>query len=1077
MSISPALGSSNLLAPYQGRWSVNALIDDLIQQAHDQTCVSYIKSTEPFQWQHVTGALLDRCIRATTAYYADRIGVRRKHQPCRQIGVFSDSGFDLLVTEMALIRLGYGAVLISPNNSVPAIVHLLKSTNSTTLVHGSGKAEEAKHAYELLQAELKAKHQDAVLVEMFQVEQAIALDQLPVPFNGRDPHQSEVPYEQQAQEPSFTLHSSGSTGFPKPYTYSHETYLVIVADYMPYDALCTALLYHGFASTVAWRQIIHHRRLYIYSATVRPDLVCKAVRQSTAEIIYAVPFTFKMLSEDEESLEVLRNVKMCCYSGAPCPIEVGDMLVANGVNLVAFLGATETGQIMDSIRDFKTDKGWNVMRPSERCAPYLKFENVGTTEEGPYEMVCIKGWKALSKVNRPDGSYASGDHYRIVRDDNGRVRGYVYLGRGDDTLVHLNGEKTNPVPMEQSVRSSPLLRDCLVFGAGRPCTGALIIPYEQVWQAHANRSEDERQRLLKKQIEPLLREVNAQCPSHSRLVPEMVRFLSPEKRFPVADKGSVKRAPANSMFADEINQLYTEFDLGTSIPDEAKVSVASKEQLHALLKSILERLLGLKLDDKGDVDLTSLGVDSVMDSQIRSHIHRSVRMPAPLPSTMVFQHPTLHRLTEAVYQHVKAGATKVVVDGELKQQQERKTYELLEEMRSKLKARDPALAERGHTGEKEVVVLTGATGSLGAHIVDQLRRKQTVAKVICLNRAANHQEAARRTQESLEARGLAPLQDSHNTEVVSLAVELDKEHLGLPQQVYADIASKVTCVIHNGWPVNFNMSVDSFRSVLEGSVQLMNLAGQSTGSRSPRFLFSSSVSVALAYSGAVVPEEIFDNLDNTAFMGYAQSKWIVESLCRDAEAQIGGGFQSVVMRIGQMVGDRSKGIWNETEAQPLMLKSAQTISCIPENGDDLYWLPVDVAGLIAAQLTTAPLGKNCELVHVVSDEAMPWRTALETLAQPQNLGKTFEAVPYAQWLDRLGRSDQNPTRNPTIKLLGHFRAMQEAPQKMGKFETKRLRELFASSPQQKEVVEGLAAYRPEYLTATVAAWKRSGFLK
>ena len=96
------------------------------------------------------------------------------------------------------------------------------------------------------------------------------------------------------------------------------------------------------------------------------------------------------------------------------------------------------------------------MRPSERCAPYLKFENVGTTEEGPYEMVCIKGWKALSKVNRPDGSYASGDHYRIVRDDNGRVRGYVYLGRGDDTLVHLNGEKTNPVPMEQSVRSSPL---------------------------------------------------------------------------------------------------------------------------------------------------------------------------------------------------------------------------------------------------------------------------------------------------------------------------------------------------------------------------------------------------------------------------------------------------------------------------------------------------------------------------------------------------------------------------------------------------------------------------------------------
>lgn len=717
------------------------------------------------------------------------------------------------------------------------------------------------------------------------------------------------------------------------------------------------------------------------------------------------------------------------------------------------------------------------MRPSERCAPYLKFENVGTTDEGPYEMVCIAGWKGLSKVNRPDGSYASGDHYRIVRNDDGSVRGYVYLGRGDDTLVHLNGEKTNPVPMEQSLKSSPLLRDCLVFGAGRPNTGALIIPYEHVWEELAGLGEEERQKELKKRVEPLLREVNAQCPSHSRLVPEMIRFLPPDTRFPVADKGSVKRTPANSMFAEEINQLYTEFDLGTSTSDDDKVLIESKEQLQELLKEILERFLGLKLDDKADIDLTSLGVDSVMDSQIRSQIHRSIRMPAPLQSTVVFQHPTLLRLTEAVYQHIKAGDGKGAVNSELEQQQEQKTYELLEEMRSKLKSRNPALLERVDDGrDGQVVVLTGATGSLGAHIVDQLRRKPTVSQIICLNRASNHQEASKRTQASLEARGLPPLLANDSTEVISLAAELDKPHLGLSPQQYDDIANKVTCVIHNGWPVNFNLSVDSFHNVLVGSVQLMNLAGQSTGCRTPRFLFSSSVSVALAYPGAVIPEVIFDDLDNTAKMGYAQSKWIVEQLCREAETKIGGGFQSVVMRIGQMVGDRKKGIWNETEAQPLLLKSAQTIGCLPNNADDLYWLPVDVAGLIAAQLTTAPLKKNCELVHVVSDEAMSWKIALQTLAQPQNLGNTFETVPYGQWLEKLEKSDQNPTRNPTIKLIGHFRAMKEAP-KMGKFETRRLRELFKESALQKEVEEGLAAYKPEYLSATVDAWRKSGFLK
>ncbi|TKY87237.1 hypothetical protein EX895_003914 [Sporisorium graminicola] len=1073
----PITDSAILLAPFDKRPSLNALIDDLLWHACDQVCVSYIKSEEPFQWQHVTGADLDRCIRAATAYYAERIGVRAKDKPCRQVGVLSESGFDLLVTQMALVRLGYGVVLISPNNSVPAVVHLLKATSSVALLFSSEKVDEANQTRELLLQEQDGKLD---IVELCLIEKAIRLDQLPPPLNERDPFQSEVPYSQQAQEPAFTLHSSGSTGLPKPYTYSHETYLVIVADYMPYDALCTAPIYHGFACAVAWRQLIHRRRLYLYSGTIRHDLVSKAVRNSTTEIIYAVPFTFKMLSEEKDSLDALRRVKMCCYSGAPCPIEVGDMLVANDVNLIAFLGATETGQIMDSIRDFDTDKGWNVMRPSQRVAPYLKFENVGTTDDGPYEMVCIQGWKGLSKVNRPDGSYASGDHYRIVRNTDRSIRGYVYIGRGDDTLVHLNGEKTNPVPMEQSIKSSPLLRDCLVFGDGQPCTGALIIPYEQAWEVHSSLSDVERQATLKTLIQPLIGEVNAQCPSHSRLVPEMILFLDPSVRFPVADKGSVKRTPANSLFAREITQLYNDFDLGTSTPEKDKVSIKSRSQLQTLLQSILERFIALTLDGKQDADLTSLGVDSVMDSQIRSHIHRSVRMQNPLPNTIVFQHPSLRKLTEAVYLHIQ-GESEDAEDGVKKDKQKLQTYQLLRDLRSGLQPRVSTLGHSASQAEEEIIVLTGVTGSLGAHILDQLLRKPNVAKVICLNRATDHREAAKRTEESLKARGLAPLKDRPRSAlVVSMAADISKEHLGLSPQEYTDIARGVTCVIHNGWPVNFVMSVDSFRSVLRGTVRLMNLAGQSTGCRSPRFIFSSSISVAVNSPDADIPEAFLDHLDYTHELGYAHSKWIVENLCRDATTLIAGGFQAVVMRIGQMVGDRSAGIWNETEAPPLMFKGAQILGCLPEEQGDLYWLPVDVAGLIAAELTTATLPRSCELVHVVAERAMPWRMALKTLAEPQNLGKAFEVVSFAQWVQRLEQSDQNPTRNPTIKLVEHYRTTQRemtlGDKRKRKFDTTRLKAVLATSAEKEQILSGLDAYRPEYLTTTVAAWRRSGFL-
>lgn len=719
------------------------------------------------------------------------------------------------------------------------------------------------------------------------------------------------------------------------------------------------------------------------------------------------------------------------------------------------------------------------MRPMARVAPHMKFENVGTTKDGPFEMVVTSGWKALSKVNRDDGSYASGDHYRLVRNKDGSVNGYVYLARGDDTLVHFNGEKTNPVPMEQTIRSSPLVRDCLVFGAGQASTGTLIIPYAQAWEAHAQSSEQDRQMALKEQIKPLLQEVNSQCPSHSRLVAEMVRFLPPDSSFPLADKGSIKRGQANQMYSQEITQLYTEFDLGTSTPDKDKISIESKSHLSSLLQGILERFLDLKLDGSmEDKDLTNLGVDSVMDSQIRSQIHRSVRMPGPLPGTIVFQNPTLRRLTDAVFQHIRQ--ENVTIEDQ-KKQHESRTYQILEELRSKLKARDATLANYSMRGEQEFVVLTGVTGSLGAHILDQLRRKETVAKVVCLNRASDHQDAANRTDKSLTSRGLASVEQGTGAQVVSLAANLSEERLGLTVQEYDDLARNVTCVISNGWPVNFVMSVDSFRDVLEGNVRLMNLAGRSTGCRSPRFLYASSIAVTIASPEAVITEQIHDTLENTLDQGYAQSKWIAEALCRDAEKQIGGGFQSIVLRIGQMVGDRSEGVWNETEAPPLMIKSAQTLGCLPRELDDLYWLPVDVAGQITAQLTLSPLNRACVLVHVVSEQGLSWGTALETLAQPENLGKSFEVVSYADWVAKLEASDQNPSRNPTIKLLGHYRSMQDTigsgQDAQARLDTTKLRENFAESPLKSQIFESLEAYRPEYLTRTVAAWKRTGFLK
>lgn len=57
------------------------------------------------------------------------------------------------------------------------------------------------------------------------------------------------------------------------------------------------------------------------------------------ESMLAVPYTLKLLAECPESWPLLRALKQVTFGGCPCPDEVGDALVAQGVNLVAFLGS------------------------------------------------------------------------------------------------------------------------------------------------------------------------------------------------------------------------------------------------------------------------------------------------------------------------------------------------------------------------------------------------------------------------------------------------------------------------------------------------------------------------------------------------------------------------------------------------------------------------------------------------------------------------------------------------------------------------------------------------------------------
>jgi carbohydrate kinase (thermoresistant glucokinase family) len=155
-------------------------------------------------------------------------------------------------------------------------------------------------------------------------------------------------------------------------------------------------------------------------------------------------------------------------------------------------------------------------------------------------------------------------------------------------------------------------------------------------------------------------------------------------------------------------------------------------------------------------------------------------------------------------------------------------------------------------------------------------------------------------------------------------------------------------------------------------------------------------------------------------MGYARSKLVTEKICELASQRT--SIRTRVYRIGQIVGDTRHGIWNATEAIPLMIQSAVTVGALPELNEYPTWLPVDTVASSIIELATAvqPDKSKNAVYHVVSPTAFHWtRDFLPSLEQA---GLQFDRISQREWVSRLEQSIPDPVINPPFKLLSFFKS-------------------------------------------------------
>ena len=88
--------------------------------------------------------------------------------------------------------------------------------------------------------------------------------------------------------------------------------------------------------------------------------------------------------------------------------------------------------------------------------------------------------------------------------------------------------------------------------------------------------------------------------------------------------------------------------------------------------------------------------------------------------------------------------------------------------------------------EPKAILLTGATGFLGAYLLEELLQK-TSADIYCLVRCSNIEEGKNRLQKNLEFYSL--WQDGFNSRLIPIVGDLGKPLFGLSQLAFNELAA------------------------------------------------------------------------------------------------------------------------------------------------------------------------------------------------------------------------------------------------------------------------------------------------
>ncbi|CAJ0543817.1 Ff.00g039410.m01.CDS01 [Fusarium sp. VM40] len=380
---------------------------------------------------------------------------------------------------------------------------------------------------------------------------------------------------------------------------------------------------------------------------------------------------------------------------------------------------------------------------------------------------------------------------------------------------------------------------------------------------------------------------------------------------------------------------------------------------------------------------------------------------------------------------------------------------------------------RSYNDTKAVVILTGATGSLGSHLASSLTRRDDVGTVVCINRRSRA-PVHDRQDEAFSSRGIS-MSSTQRSKLRVLEADTPSQNLGLSASDYEWLVQNGTHIVHNAWPMSGTRPVKAFEPQFQSLRNLLNLArDMSCRDNAPRITFQlvSSIGVVGHHESSRVPEQRVP-LEAALPIGYCEAKWVCERMLDETLHRYPDAFRTMVVRPGQIAGSSSSGFWNPIEHFAFLVKSAQSLGAWPNFDGILQWVPVDVVADTMVDLLhigdrNAPT--PYPVYHIDNPVGQPWSTMSKVLADALNIPPQ-QIIPFNRWI-KLVRNSPLPadTWNPAARLVDFLDS---------NFERMSCGGLILDTEKTQEHSQTLASQGPvtaEVARRYVASWKTTGFL-